>query len=155
MQGIWGQFVDEHGEEPATTAECFAWATRKGLWQPRPVDVAKIFNREMASALRDEKRTDASGRTYRARQCVRENAGGIQMTLWGDTDKIPRRFMEKAVRYRRKGLVDDAFLLKQDVDHFNEYRYSDNPIQLPLDLTDDVAEREILEQSDDADTGTG
>jgi len=154
MQSLWEQYAAEHGEEPSSIGECFEWATRQGLWRPKPVDVAKVFQREMADALRQKMRTDASGRTYRAMQCVRESKGGIQLSLWGDIDIVSRDFMEKAAQQRRKGLVDDGYKLKKDVDHFNEYRSPDQPIQLVLDVTEDVAEREVMDMGDD-DEATG
>lgn len=148
MQKIWKAYEEEHGEEPLSIADCFEWATRKGLWAPKPMDVAKIFNREMADALREETRIDASGRTYRARHCVRKTAGGIQLSLWGDIDKVSRSFFEESLHQRRKGLVDLGYKMKMDVDHFNEYRADEEPIQLVLDITDDVAEREALGKDD-------
>lgn len=151
MQAIWAAYVEEHGEEPSTIGDCFEWATRKGLWKPRPIEVGKIFNRDMADALREQMRTDASGRQYRAILCVREKHGGIQLSLWGDADIAPQSFVEKAVRLRRDSLVDDAYKLKMDVDHFNEFRKPEHPIQLVLDLTEDVEEREALRRSPDDD----
>lgn len=154
MQDLWEQYAAEHGEEPSSIADCFEWAIRNGLWRPKPLDVAKIFQREMGDALRQKMRNDASGRTYRAMQCVRQSAGGVQLSLWGDIDKVSRDFMEKAVQQRRKGLVDDGYKLKQDVDHFNEYRTPEEPISLVLDISEDVAEREAW-NDDDQEAGTG
>lgn len=151
MQKIWAAYVEEHGEEPSTIGDCFLWAMREGLWAPKPVDVSKIFQREMADALREQTRTDASGREYRAIICVRDKQGGVQLSLWGDADTAPQNFVEKAVRQRRDGLVDDAYKLKMDVDHFNEFRKPENPIQLVLDLTMDVEEREALRAAKDKD----
>jgi len=76
--------------------------------------------------------------------CVRKTAGGIQLSLWGDIDKVSRSFFEESLHQRRKGLVDLGYKMKMDVDHFNEYRAPEEPIQLVLDITDDVAEREAL-----------
>lgn len=144
MQQIWSAYEAEHGEEPSTIGECFQWATKRGLWTPKPIDVAKIFQREMADALRNQMRTDASGREYRAKLCVRDSKGGVQLSLWGDADSASQGFVERSVRQRRDGLVDDAFKLKMCVDHFNEFRSPEIPIQLVLDLTLDVAEREAM-----------
>lgn len=148
MQDIWKFYEKEHGVEPLSIGDCYEWANRKGLWGPKPVDVAKIFNRDMADALREETRVDTSGREYRARHCVRKNAGGVQLSLWGDIDKVSRSFFEESLQQRRKGLVDTGYQMKMDVDHFNEFRTPSRPIQLVLDITEDVAEREALGQSD-------
>lgn len=149
LQHLWKQYIEENGEEPSSIGDCYEWAKRKNLWRPRPLDVARIFNREMADALRDETRTDASGRKYRARHCVRQSTGGVQLSLWGDIDTAPRDFIEKSVQQRRKGLVDYGYQMKMDVDHFNEFRAGEEPITLVLDVTEDVAEREAMDREDE------
>lgn len=151
MQDIWKLYEKEHDAEPLSIGECFEWAKRKRLWAPKPLDVAKIFNREMADALRDETRIDSSGREYRARHCVRKSAGGVQLSLWGDIDKVSRGFFEESLQQRRKGLVDSGYKMKMDVDHFNEFRSPEAPIALVLDITDDVADREAFERDDEDD----
>jgi hypothetical protein len=149
LQSIWRQFEKEHGFEPSTIRDCFEWAYQNKLWSPRPQDIAKIFGREMAEALRQEMRTDASGRRYRAKHCIRVNYGGVQMPLWGDIDKHSRTFLQQSFGERREGSVKDLYQLKQDVDHFNEFRSNGNHIQLILDFTDDVAELEAVKRSEE------
>ncbi|MHC8494525.1 hypothetical protein ACTU44_17675 [Thalassospira sp. SM2505] len=142
LRKIWRQYEVENGEEPHTVRECFDWAVERGLWAPRPQDIAKIFGREMSEALRQEIRVDEQGRHYRAKHCVRENRGGVQLALWNDIDRAPRSFMEKSFQQRRQGIVRDSYQLKMDVDHFNDSRSKGNPIQLILNFEDDVAEIE-------------
>jgi len=46
---------------------------------------------------------------------------------------------------RREQIVGDCCRLKTDVDHYNDIRGDEDPvIQLVLDFTEDVAEREIV-----------
>jgi len=142
LRAIWRKYEAVHGEEPHTVRECFDWALSAGLWRPRPQDVAKIFGRDMSEALRQEMRVDEQGRQYRAKHCVREVKGGVQLTFWNDIDRAPRAFMEKSFQQRRQGIVRDSYQLKMDVDHFNEYRSTLKPIQLILNFEDDVAEIE-------------
>lgn len=148
LQTLWQKFERAHGDDPEslTIRDCFDWAYREKLWRPRPQDMAKMFGREMQEALRQVIRTDPSGRQYRAKHCVRETRGGIQMSLWGDIDTSPRSFMQKSFQQRRKSIVNDSYKLKSDVDHFNEYCSKGNPIQLVLDFTDDVAELEAAKR---------
>jgi hypothetical protein len=147
MQRLWREYEAAHGEEPTTTQECFEWATKNNKWRPRPIDVSKIFSRDMAGALRQEYRVDPSGRKYRAKVCIKDKIGEVQTTLWGDADKVTHKFFERSSQDRRKGIVNDCFLLKQDVDHFNEYRAVSGQIPLILDFADDVAELEALKYS--------
>jgi hypothetical protein len=56
--------------------------------------------------------------------------------------------MEIAFQQRRNQIVGDCVQLKRDVDSYNENRLPPQPIQLVLDFTDDVAEREIMDGQD-------
>jgi hypothetical protein len=58
--------------------------------------------------------------------------------------------MEKSIGQRRRSIVDDCFQMKMDADHFNEANPDKEPIQPVLDFTDDVAEREALENHDES-----
>ena len=53
--------------------------------------------------------------------------------------------MEKAFAQRRDQIIGDCSQLKTDVDVYNELNAGKRPeIQLVLDFTDDVAERETM-----------
>lgn len=149
MQKIWKQYEQNSQDDELTVQGCFVWAKANNLWSPKPQDVSKIFGREMADALRQEIRVDKYGRTYRAKHCVKESRGGVQMTLWGDIDEAPRKFMSKSFQQRRKGIVNDSYQLKQDVEHFNECRKEEEQIPLILDFTDDVLELEEVRKADE------
>ena len=71
---------------------------------------------------------------------MRISQDGKQLTLWADVDKAPRAHLENAFAQRRRQIVGDCYQLRIDVDHFNETLAGGQPIQLWLDLTDDVAE---------------
>ena len=53
--------------------------------------------------------------------------------------------MHIALQQRRQQIVGDCRQLKTDVDSYNENRKPNQPIQLVLDFTEDVAEIEALE----------
>lgn len=90
--------------------------------------------------MRQEMRTDANGITYRAKHCVRKSENGVQLVLWGDIDKMPKPFMEKSFAQRRRGIADDCYQLKNDIDHFNNERSPDCLVQTSFDFSDDVEE---------------
>jgi hypothetical protein len=99
----------------------------------------------MASALREEISTDSRGRRYRVNYAVRVSKGGVQSTIWGVLGYADHAHMANSFAQRREQIVSDCCQLKADVDHYNDIRgEEDAPIQLVLDFTDDVAEREIL-----------
>ena len=113
-----------------------------GLYHVIPRDVVRLCKEDLAESLRQHKRVDAQGRKYRAKRSVRTNIGGVQLNLWADADTAPRSFMEKSFAQGRKSVVNDMYQLKIDHDHYNDTHREEEPIQLVLDLTDDMAEME-------------
>ncbi|MDQ2843126.1 MAG: hypothetical protein M3Y72_19220 [Acidobacteriota bacterium] len=56
--------------------------------------------------------------------------------------------MEKAFSQRREQVIGDCLKLKTDVDVYNDLSRGTRPeVQLILDFTDDVAEREQFRQA--------
>lgn len=140
MQKIFAEFENEVSSDPVDLRQVGRWALDKGLWQPRPADILSQFSGDLADALREEYRTDKAGRRYRAKHAVRSTKNGRQMSLWADIDLAPRKHMERAFAQRRKQIVGDSLHLRLDVDHYNEARKDELPIQLCLDFTEDVEE---------------
>jgi hypothetical protein len=57
----------------------------------------------------------------------------------------PHEHMERAFTQRREQIVGDNLQLKIDVDVYNDLNQGKRPaIQLVLDYTDDIAEREAM-----------
>jgi hypothetical protein len=151
MQEIFRRYQAEVCPDAADPRDVGAWAMREGLWHPKPSDVLAQFAEDMADALRQEYRTDSAGRSYRAKHAVRaKNFDGRQMSLWDDIDTAARPHMEKAFAQRRRQIVDDGYQLRLDVDHFNSVHLTEEPVQLVLDITDDVEERLIADGIEDA-----
>ncbi len=142
MQAIFDRYTEEVSTDPVSLDEVAAWAIELGLYRPAPRDVVKICRDALADSLRQERRVDAAGRKYRAKHSVRSWVGGQQFSLWADIDTAPRSFLEKSFSQRRKAIADDCFQIKQDVDHFNDEHPTEEPIQMIIDFTDDVAEME-------------
>jgi hypothetical protein len=148
MQAIFERFRATVNPNPVSLDEVAAWAIDKGLFRPAPRDVAKLCRDALADSLRQEKRIDAQGRKYRTMHSVRTWIGGQQLSLWADIDTAPRDFLEKSFAQRRQAIVGDCFQIKQDVDHFNDERSGEKPIQIILDFTEDVAEMEAAQHRD-------
>lgn len=141
MQEIFAEYEKEVSAEPTDLYAVGRWAVEKGLWKPRPEDVLMRFADQMARSLREEYRVDEKGRHYRVKHAVRTNSNGKQISLWADIDKAPRPHMLKAFAQRRRQIVGDCLQLRLDVDHYNDVKRQEEPIQLVLDFTDDVSER--------------
>lgn len=148
MQAIFERYLATVSPNPVSLDEVAAWAIDEGLFRPAPRDVAKLCRDALADSLRQEKRVDAKGRKYRAKHSVRTWIGGQQLSLWADIDTAPREFLEKSFGQRRQAIVGDCFQIKQDIDHFNDEHPGEQPIQIILDFTDDVAEIEAGQHQD-------
>lgn len=144
LQGIWKKYTDAGMPMPASKNEVAMWAYEQGLWQPKPTDFIAKFADELARAAREEYRTDAKGRRYRARHPAKMLRNGESLYLWDDIDIADREHMQRAFSQRRKQIVGDCCQLKTDVDHYNDNRPEEEPIQMVMDFTDDVAEREAM-----------
>ena len=150
MQALFHKYQKEVDPDPTNLSAVYDWVTRNGLWKPRPADISKRFAAEMADALRQEYRKDKAGRTYRANHAVRATQEGKQTSFWADIDTAPRSHMEKAFQQRRKHIVGECYQLSLDVDHYNDIKADDPPIQIVFDFSDDVEERKVAAGLDEA-----
>lgn len=83
MQALFRQYQDEFGSQPVDPHEVAEWAIDRGLWEPRPSDIRDRCARDLTDALRQEYRTDAKGRSYRAKHAVRLKKNGRQLAVGG------------------------------------------------------------------------
>jgi len=145
MQSLFNRYRSEVLEAPTTLDDVYTWAIKMGLWEGREDSIRAQFKEEMAQALREEYRTDATGRRYRAKHAVRHMFAGKQMSFWGDIDKDPRDYMEIAFAQKRRRIGGELHQLKIDVDHYNEKHPEEAAIQLSLNFEEDVLERLVEE----------
>jgi hypothetical protein len=147
LQSIWHKFDADAGHKPTSAREAVEWAVKAGLLDLPEVDPFDVLAGQMAQALRGEYATDNKGRRYRVNHAVKVTKGGVQYTFWGMLGFASHEHMEKAFAQRRDQIVDDNLQLKTDVDVYNDLNRGKRPeIQLPLDYTEDVAEREIMKK---------
>ena len=145
LQDIFDKFLDAFPDNPgADLAACFKWATQNGLYKPDPVDESRNFRRKMAEALAKQRRIDSKGRSIRTKLPYPAYVGGKQLTLWADIDNMPVEAFQKNVAQRRNQIVGDCVQLSNDVAYYNDRNPDEPNIQLVLDFTDDVEEREAL-----------
>ena len=148
MIDVFDRYAAEVDALPAPLEDVAQWAVMNGLYRPNLKTVVQLCRDDMANALRQDKRIDEEGRTYRAKLAVRTSIGGMQLSLWADADLAPRSFIERSFDQQRRQIAGVCYQLKQSVDHFNFARGGDNPMQLVLDFTDDVAELEASKGAD-------
>ncbi len=155
LQRLWKRYEDEHDRLPASARDVVEWAVEKELLNLPDIDPYDILAGQMAAALREEYATDDKGRRYRVNHAVRVTKSGVQTTFWAIMGFAPREHMQRAFTQRRNQIIGDCFQLKVDVDVYNGLNAEEPPIQLILDFSDDVKEREFWDDDDEEDGGAG
>src|SRR5258708_3264704 len=145
LQHIWHQYDAGHKHKPTSAREAVEWAVADGLLELPEVDPFDVLAGQMSHALREEYDTYANGQRYRVNHAIRVTKGGVQYTFWAMMGFAPHEHMEIAFTQRRDQIVGDNLHLKIAVDVYNEMNKGKRPsIQLVLDYTDDVAEKQIM-----------
>jgi hypothetical protein len=145
LQQIWHNYDAKQDHKPTSAREAVEWAVKEGVLELPDIDPYDVLAGQMSNALRDEYQTDNQGRRYRVNHAVRVTKGGVQYTFWAAMGYAPHEHMERAFTQRREQIVGDNVQLKTDVDVYNDMNRGKRPeIQLVLDYTEDVAERQEL-----------
>lgn len=145
LQQIWHTYDTGREHKPTSAREAVEWAVDEGILELPEVDPYDVLAGEMSNALREEYGTDAQGRRYRVNHAVRVTKAGVQYTFWAAMGYAPHEHMQRAFTQRREQIIGDNVQLKIDVDVYNDMNRGKRPeIQLVLDYTDDVAERQEL-----------
>jgi hypothetical protein len=145
LQQVWHHYDNEHEHQPTSARQAAEWAVSEGLLELPQIDLYDVLAGEMAHALREEIQTDEKGRRYRVNHAVRVTKGGVQHTFWAVMGYAPHDHMQRAFAQRRDQVIGDLVQLKTDVDVYNDIHRGKHPeIQLELNFTDDVAERQIM-----------
>jgi hypothetical protein len=128
--------------------EVAKWAWQRLGWRlPKPRDPLEQLARDFSKAAAQEMRHDENGRAYRALHAVTTTQNGKQLTFWIDIDEAPRRLIHKSLIQRREQMVGDAVQLSFDAEHWNTAHPAEEPIEIPMDFTEDV---EWRKNGDDA-----
>lgn len=144
LQAIWHHYEAKRQHRPSSAREAVQWAVDEGLLKLPRIDPYDLLAGDMANALREEIQTDHRGRRYRVNHAVRVTKGGVQYTFWAMMNYATHEHMEKAFAQRREQIIGDCVQLRTDVDVYNDMTRGERPaIQVPLDFTEDVAERMI------------
>jgi len=139
MQALIRRYREQTGQQHVDLKEVAKFATSMGWPLPVPKSPLDRLAEQFATAAREETRRDeVTGRPYRANLAVTTWQGKDQMVLWSDIDEAPRHIVHKALFQRREQMVGDALQLTFDAMHWNRVNENQPPIEMPLDLTDDV-----------------
>ena len=139
MHNIIRLYREKTGRQSIDMHDVAKFAHEMGWPLPKPKDPIDLLAEKFSSAAREEIRTDkVTGRPYRANLAVTTWNGKAQMTLWTDIDVAPRHIAQKSFIQRREQMVGDALQLTFDVMHWNRANEIQEPINMPMDFTDDV-----------------
>ena len=137
MQLIIKQYRDTTGETQVDMRKVAKFANDMGWPLSQPADPLDLLAQSFARAARQEIKKDrATGRPYRVNHAIPDSTG--QYSLWIDIDEAPRKPMHKSLVNRREQMVGDGLQLTLDADHWNRINPDEEPIQLPMDFTEDV-----------------
>lgn len=151
MQKAIHHYRQTHGVNDVDLREVARYAVEKlGMKLPEPVDPLERLTKEIAKAAREETRFDErSNQPYRVNHMYLDDNG---QRRWLDIDgDAPRGKMLKSLTLRREQSIGDMYHLTLDAEHWNADHETDEPIQLELDLTPDIAERKAMADDDDDD----
>jgi hypothetical protein len=143
LQRAWREFEKANAYAPSSARQVVEWAVSVGVLTLPRIDPYDVLAGDMAQALRDEYATDGKGRRYRVNHAVRITKSGVQYTFWATMGFAPHDHMERAFAQRREQIISDCVQLKTDVDAYNDMS-KESPIQLVLDFTEDVEERQVI-----------
>lgn len=141
MQQFVRLYRTETGESDVDMHKVAEYAMKMGWSLPKPTSPVEILARQFADAERIEVKTDkTTGHPYRVNHAY-VPAG--QTTFWFDIDdtETTRTKMRVSLINRREQMVGDGLQLTFDADHWNDIHPDENPIEIPLDFTEDISER--------------
>jgi hypothetical protein len=120
--------------------EVAKFAVKMGWTLPSPKDPLDVLATQFSNAARQEVRRDKqTGKPYRVYHALKETRKGEQLAFWIDIDdKPPRKRMHKSLMMRREQMVGDGLQMTLDADHWNIICPNEEPIEIPLDFTEDV-----------------
>lgn len=137
MQGIIRHFKEVTGKREVDMREVAAWAVKRGMKLPKPVDPLDRLAEQFSRAAREEtKRDPRTGRPYRVNHAVTHLQ--TKFTFWIDIDEAPRKYMQKSLVQRREQTIGDIVQLTFDAEHWNNAHPAEDPIVIETDFTPDV-----------------
>lgn len=139
MQRLIRAYKDETGDRELDMHKVAKWAVGKGWTLPQPPDPMEVLAREFSTAAREVIEYDKkTGKPYRVYHALKASHGGTQLHFFVDIEEATRSQMLVSLVNRREQMVSDGLMLTYDQDHWNSAHHTEEPIQLPMDLTFDI-----------------
>lgn len=149
MQRLIRAYKDETGERELDMRKVAKWAVGKGWSLPTPADPLDMLAKLFTDAAREEVGYDKrTGKPFRIYHALKVSHGGTQLHLFVDIEEATRDQMLVSLVNRREQMVSDGLMLTYDQDHWNAQHTSEEPIQLPMDLTFDIELRKSADEEE-------
>lgn len=155
MQRLIRAYKDETGEREIDMRKVAKWAVGKGWWSlPKPPDPMDILAKQFTDAARVEVGYDKkTGKPFRIYHALKTTHGATQLHFFIDIEEATRSQMLVSLVNRREQMVSDGLMLSYDQDHWNANHSTEEPIQLPMDLTFDIELRRNTANDDEEEGG--
>ncbi len=140
LQDYVNRFREEVHAGPIDLSEVAHWVIREGLWRPPRRSMAKILQRDIARALREEYCDDPQGRRVRRKHAYRVKKDEQQQTFWVDLFDAKPGEIRLAFQQRRRSILGDCRQLHVDVDSYNDNNKFGAQVQMSFDFEPDIAE---------------
>lgn len=150
MQRLIRSWKDETGETAIDMHKVARWAVAKGWPLPTPQSPIDILAKQFSDAGREQIEHDPdTGNPYRVYHAVPVKVGEQINFLWYDIREATRKVMHKSLINRREQMVSDGVQLTFDAMFWNKCHPDKKPIELPMDLTEDIQWRLSAREDDD------
>lgn len=140
MQAFVRHYKRENKKTTVTMAEIAAAAIKAGWPAPPPVTAEERLAKQFAAAEREEMKIDKrTNRPYRANLAYSiTNKKGEQLSFWVETDDATRLQAEMWKNKYREQMIGEAVIGKDTIEHWNQINPEEEPIQFPLDFTEEA-----------------
>jgi hypothetical protein len=140
LQDMVNKYREEVHGGPLDLAEIAHWMIREDQWKPPRRDAAKILQRDIARALREEYCDDPQGRRVRRKHAFRVKDAVRQQTFWVDLFEARPKEIRLAFQQRRRSILGDCTQLSTDVASYNDNNAFHAHIQMSFNFETDLAE---------------
>ena len=152
IQRLTPEYQEETGNESLDSHRFADWLMKRGVKPPPPPSERSLLAREARKAWRQDIRKDeVTGQPYRKYHAVpmEDPQPGDQLRFYYfDIERAPRGRMVKALGMRKEQMIDNGVHITLDADHWNRINPEDEPIQIPMDLTDPIEWRKNAPRDD-------
>ena len=150
MQRLIRAYKDETREREVDMHQVAIYAHKKGWPLPKPPSPLDLLARQFTQAAGDEIKYDSqTGKPYRVYHAIPVKNGQLSLFVYIDIDEAKRIPMLKSLVNRREQMVSDGAQLTFDMEHWNRINPTEEPIDLPMDLTPDIEWRKNTPDDDD------